>query len=463
MTRLLFGLMAAAALNVSCASKSPRADAFTPCADAGAFVELSDSLCATVSAPLDHAKFEGPQIDLFVRKFPAPGRARGQIWLVAGGPGESGASFYPMLATLRRSFPDYHLIAPDHRGTGYSGKLCPIEEAPSSAGGISLEGEEWGSCIHALHQDVARTRLFTITNAARDLAMLIETQRAPGRNYVYGVSYGTQLVLRMMQAAPPKVDGIILDSLIPPEGDARWDISHRTQTSDAAGRRLLTTEETAAYQLLLITAAAQPAWLARIPGADLKEFMGSLLDFPQLRARIPMLLETLTRGETSELERVMAELEHIGASLNRYPQSPPSVPLVSLISSSENNARPGLSAETVAMENEAALFTSPLAGYLVDSFVPLYERDGFYGALPSRMPRTLVLQGSLDPKTPIAGARRQIEALRQAGEIELSEIVGAPHWILFMAPGCFEQATISFLEELPAINACPFEGLQADD
>jgi pimeloyl-ACP methyl ester carboxylesterase len=139
------------------------------------------------------------------------------------------------------------------------------------------------------------------------------------------------------------------------------------------------------------------------------------------------------------------------------------VPLVSLISSSENNARPGLSAETVAMENEAALFTSPLAGYLVDSFVPLYERDGFYGALPSRMPRTLVLQGSLDPKTPIAGARRQIEALRQAGEIELSEIVGAPHWILFMAPGCFEQATISFHEELPAINACPFEGLQADD
>ena len=459
MTRFLFGMIVAAATSLSCASRMPREDAFAPCADSGVFAELSGSLCATVSAPLDHEKMPGPQIGLFVRKFPAPERSRGQIWLVAGGPGESGASFYPMLATLRRSFPEYDLIMPDHRGTGYSGKLCPAQEDPGSAGGLSLEGEEWGGCIRALHHDVGRTRSFTITNAARDLALLIEGQRVPGRTYVYGVSYGTQLVLRMMQAAPLEVDGIILDSLIPPEGDERWDLSHRTQTTDAVGRRLLTTRETDAYQRLLATAAAQPAWLARIPGADLKEFMGSLLDFPRLRARIPMLLDTLARGETGELGRVLAELEQIGASLNRFPQSPPSVPLVSLISSSENNARPDLSAESIATENDAALFTSPLAGYLIDSFVPPYERDRFYGTLPSRMPRTLVLQGSLDPKTPIDGAHRQIESLRQAGEIELSEVVGAPHWILFTAPGCFEQAATSFLAELPAAISCPFEDL----
>ena len=84
---------------------------------------------------------------MFLRKFPAPRPAasRGTVWLVAGGPGESGASLYPMLPTLRRAFPGFDLVIPDHRGTGYSTRLCPQEEAVDSPGGMALAGAEWAT------------------------------------------------------------------------------------------------------------------------------------------------------------------------------------------------------------------------------------------------------------------------------------------------------------------------------
>jgi pimeloyl-ACP methyl ester carboxylesterase len=34
---------------------------------------------------------------------------------------------------LRPSFPDFDLILPDHRGTGFSGRLCPQEVAVDRA------------------------------------------------------------------------------------------------------------------------------------------------------------------------------------------------------------------------------------------------------------------------------------------------------------------------------------------
>lgn len=80
---------------------------FEPCEDTRAFAELAELQCVRTSVPLDHAKAQGgPTVELFVRKFPAVGPSKGTVWLVAGGPGESGASFYPFLETLRRSFPD---------------------------------------------------------------------------------------------------------------------------------------------------------------------------------------------------------------------------------------------------------------------------------------------------------------------------------------------------------------------
>jgi pimeloyl-ACP methyl ester carboxylesterase len=430
---------------------------FGPCADAASHPELVGSLCVVTSVPLDpgaDAAAADGEVSLFVRKFPTElRRRRGEVWLIAGGPGEAGASFYPVLDVLRRAFPDHDLVIPDHRGTGYSSKLCPVEEAISSPGGIALTGEEWGPCIGAMDANAARTRAFTVTNAAHDLAALIARHRTEGEVYLYGASYGTQLVLRTMQVAPVAVDGIVLDGLVPPEADPRWDLSRRTQVVDAVGRSLLTADQVALFRALL--AQENPAWRSAVPGGDLRTFMGRLLNFPDLRVQIPAILADLSRDDTGSLEHTVADLGNRLSELVGHPQSPPSLPLVMLIGASENSHRRELTADIVEREARDALFTSPIPGFLVETPVPLYDRDRYFGQSPQRLPRTLIIHGTMDPNTPIEGAVDHAAILAEArGDIRLAKVTGAAHFLPLVAPDCFERVMSKFVSRKSTPEFC---------
>lgn len=421
------------------------APGFAPCPDADTAPALAGSLCLVDTAALNPAApAGGEQVQLFVRKFPvaATTRRRGEIWLVAGGPGESGASFYPLLPVLRRAFPDRDLIVPDHRGTGFSTKLCPAEEAVDSPDGIALAGAEWGPCIGAIHADPARAHQFTVTAAAADLATLIGRHRGAGRVDVYGVSYGTQLALRMMAAYPVAVDGLILDGLVPRDGTAEADLSRRTAVVDAVGRGLLSAPQAAA--LARVLAQPEPLWRPVVPGGDLRQLLGSMLNFPAARAQIPAIVTALDRGDTAPLTGALAVLRGEAAALGGYPQSPTSLPLTILVSGSENNARRDLDAATVADEARDALFTSPLPGFLASAPLPLYARDAWHGRLPARLPPTLVMQGTLDPNTPFAAARAHAEALAGAGRVRFAAVDGGAHFLLLVAPDCFVRVAGAF-------------------
>lgn len=434
---------------------------FAPCPDATTAKGLAGSLCAheTVPAAYDSAPgAPGDTVTLFVRKFPSPTPARGTVWLVAGGPGESGASLYPFVPTLRRSFPDFDLIIPDHRGTGYSSRLCPDEEAATSPGGMALEGAEWGTCFGRLNAHPERARQFSITNAAHDLKLLIGRNRGAPPVFVYGVSYGTQLVLRALQVGDLGVDGVVLDSLVPLETAPEWDLSRRSFVVDDVGRKVLAQCDTvqwcrdllgepaeAAYRKVLARGAADPALLAEVPGKNLKRFFGMLLDIPAARSRIPYLISDLKEGRTGELKSVLGRLEASFAELGGYPQSPPSIPLVSIISAAENNLRPALTAEEVRREEEGLLFTSSLPGLLVAPSLPRYERDRYFGALPSAFPKMLVMQATLDPKTHYDGALAHVEALRRSGTVDLVSVPTGSHFLLWNAPGCFESTVRKFV------------------
>lgn len=105
------------------ATGAAQAADFAPCIDAASKPALAGSLCAVERVAADPSGLSGApaaEFQLFVRKFPATGQARGQVWLVAGGPGESGASFYGLLPVLRKAFAGFDLLVPDHRGTGFS-------------------------------------------------------------------------------------------------------------------------------------------------------------------------------------------------------------------------------------------------------------------------------------------------------------------------------------------------------
>ena len=136
------------------------------------------------------------------------------------------------------------------------------------------------------------------------------------------------------------------------------------------------------------------------------------------------------------------------ASLGSYPQSPLSIPLVSIISNSESNLQPSLrpnwAAADIDREEADLLFASPLPRILLGGGLPTYPRDVYFGALPAKVPPMLVLQGTLDPKTPYAGAQAQVQALTQS-KVALSTVHNAPHFILWTAPACFEQASVRFI------------------
>lgn len=432
------------------------ANRFEPCADTAGFAELAGSQCLKTSVPLRHGSPEGTTLELFVRRLPAarPEARRGEIWLVAGGPGESSASFHTVLTTFRRAFPHYDLVLPDHRGTGGSERLCPGQESTDSPGGVSLSGEEWGPCIGSLHADAERTSAFTITEAAHDLSTLMARYRGDGEVMLYSVSYGTQLALRMLQVAPPELGGLILDGLVPPENASQWDLSRRTALVDEVGRSVLGGAQVEAYQHLLDTAAQDAAWRAHVPGGDLRRFFGTLLNFPELRVRIPSIVEELSAGKDAALQETVADLEAMSEERARHPLSAPSLPLVMLISASENNPRPDLSRETVEAEEEGALFTSAIPGFLVDSPVPRYDQDKWFGRTASSLPRTLVIHGTLDPNTAYAGARAHAGMLAEAGPLTFSTVDGGAHFLAYVAPECFVRAATAFVEDAPVPANC---------
>ncbi len=434
---------------------------YTPCPDSASFPALQGSVCATHQLPLSYEaapSAAAEKIRLFVRKFPAAQPSKGTVWLVAGGPGESGASLYAMLDTLRRSFPGFDLMLPDHRGTGYSSRLCPAEEAPDSAGGMALAGAEWGSCFAHLNAHPELAKVFSITNAAHDLTTLIGQSDTRKPIYLYGVSYGTQLVLRTLQLGKLPLAGVVLDSLVPLQTAAQWDLSHRSQVVDDVGRQVLAECDRdpvcqatlvggaeSQYRRLLTLAQQQPGLIADVPGKDLKRFMGKLLDVPAARARIPALIRDLSMGRGDELKTVLATLQQAGAALGDYPQLTPSIPLVSIISTSENYLRPQLSLDDIKQEELALLFSSRLPELMVKPGLPSYRPDQYYGKLPEHVPPMLVLNGTLDPKTHYDGALSHVAALRKAGSIGMVRVVGAPHFILWSAPECFARHVRAFV------------------
>lgn len=441
-------------------------DAFAPCTDASKDPALTGSLCARFQTPLRPADARQEQAELFVRQFPASGASIGQVWLISGGPGESGASFYPLLKPLRGAFPGYDLLIPDHRGTGFSTRLCPIEESSSSPGGTALSGAEWGSCLPRLA--TPRAKGFTITNAAGDLRALMDRYGDDRSTFLYGVSYGTQLVLRTLAVAPPRrLDGIILDSLGPPDDTRTLDLSHRSQVVDEVGRQILAhcdADRNCRAKLGGSAVAAMqavvddPRLAGLAPGGKPKLFFGALLDHPAQRAKIPDILAALRAGDGGPARMTQAELVAFAGDFMRFEQSSMSIPLVSLISASENNARPSLTKAQVDAEAAGLLFTSSLPGQLIGGADNAYPRDAGFAKTPAKLPPILVLQGDLDPKTPLAGAQAQIARLKPAGRVGLTIVKGGPHFLLLTAPDCFVAAARGFVATKRAVRAtCSLE------
>lgn len=429
---------------------------FSKCTDIEGGEELKLSLCANVKVPLNYQTNTKDSISLFVRKFPATKKRKGSIWLIPGGPGESGASLYPLISQFSEIFPQLDIFVPDHRGTGYSSKICPKGESIDSPNGVGLVGKEWGACFNQMYSNQPRTTSFTITNGAKDLSYLINELSGEGEKYIYGVSYGTQLILRLLQLETTTLDGVILDSLVPLQNDKDYDLSKRSFVVNSVGESVLKFYDkqegnktgTLASKLKEVVKKIETndTFKSKLPNGDITLILGMFLDVPTLRNKIPTIIESLAVENVTPYNNAIKELTDFYTSYGgKYKTSKNSIPLVQIISSSENNLRTHLKKEEVVEESKNLLFKSSLPGLLAGNSMPTYKKDRYFGKIPNKFPKMLVIHGTLDPKTHVIGADRHVEKLRKKGNVTYVKVKDAPHFISLFAPNAFSKEVTKFM------------------
>jgi pimeloyl-ACP methyl ester carboxylesterase len=174
--------------------------------------------CATIQVPLDRSGTVPGQVSLAVEELPARGMPRGVMLMVAGGPGQASATVFDLAedgSFWQLLFPGYTLVAYDNRGTGASGSLS----CPGLLGDLfNVRSDQLAAPVGACGDSLGSAGAFYAT---RDHAEDIEAVRAAlglDRIALWGTSYGTKQVLAYALSHPERVDRMLLDSVLLPEG-----------------------------------------------------------------------------------------------------------------------------------------------------------------------------------------------------------------------------------------------------
>jgi pimeloyl-ACP methyl ester carboxylesterase len=204
----LAGLLLAVCACLAAAAAPTQAQiAFAPCGNS------NDLACGHLTVPLDPTGTTPGTITLAIRRHRAPvGEAKVAIVTLAGGPGQAAIPFAEEFARLLGPIADTRdLIVFDQRGIGLS--------QPLSCHRFELNADTPpGPTIAECAAQLGPTRRFYATT---DTVADIEALRVAGgyeKLVLYGTSYGTKVAEDYAQAYPNNVAGLVLDSVVPPNG-----------------------------------------------------------------------------------------------------------------------------------------------------------------------------------------------------------------------------------------------------
>lgn len=388
--------------------------------------------CATTGMPLVWDDPDGPSIELFAQRHLRRGGASRVLWMLAGGPGQTGAVYESYVKDLARSLPDTDLYVFEHRGVGRSTRLgCPEQEHPDSDEGVDISSDEWPACLDAVQaewgEDLAA---FSSAAAADDLAAWIR-QTSDGREvFVYGGSYGTTLAHRFLQRHPDLADGVILDSLA-------LDVDHRVYDAeyDAIGRELLArcAEDARCAEALGddpvqtardALAAVTESPCGRVDASTLRRGAGAFLADSSLRGFAPALFARALRCDENDARDLDQLVSLFVDRAPHYTETLGSPVLFRNIELSEQWPEPWPTQAELDAQDAAALFSvglGPSSRPLLDLW-PRYAWDPETDdALAITDTPLLMLQGGLDPQTPPDRARAAREHFTGPGQ----------HFVLF--------------------------------
>jgi pimeloyl-ACP methyl ester carboxylesterase len=401
--------------------------------------------CATAMVPLRWDQPDGRSIEIFVKRLRAS-RSRGQIWLLNGGPGGTGADFEGFADAITQALPlDVYL--PDHRGAGRSTRLGCAAEDEQSPQGFTITPDEMPSCIASIEEHWGDGLAgFSTTNAARDLGFLIENRKGEEPAYVYGVSYGTQWAHRYLRLFPHQAAGVILDSIVHPEltinklskydehfNDAGKQYLHACGDDAFCSNKLGSDPWLKATSLMNDVYAGNhcPEFLQiGLSRHGLRGLFGSLLfRYWEERAVVPAFLYRLERCSPADV----AALQHLVAILDAESPLTETRRLFGQllgvnISLSERWPSPPPPLEEIDAYAEQALVSLDVSSRLAHTYDlwPRYSPDEYASQWADTDVPLLMLQGTLDPATPHEAAVLVGEHFAGANQTFVS-LPGTPH------------------------------------
>jgi len=405
--------------------------------------------CATFSMPALRDDASAGAVDVFVKRVAATAPRRGSLWLLSGGPGQSGISWEGLATFVQAMAPDLDIMIPDHRGTGRSDRLaCPDEEAVGSADGPGLADSEIASCASHLVDEWGDTlAAFNNTQAAHDIGELIERTREPGDEpYVYGVSYGSQWAHRYLQIFPDQAAGVVLEASCVP--NCRFDLFDVWQ--DALAQTYLTrcgqdafcsaklgadpwAQAGSMYQGLSSCTGVD----ARLDEPTLKRFLAWRLYSREERTLVPAIVVRANRCSPADVNA----LNHLAAFIFAPLPNPLPLPLrydsnqltmnVVLVDAYADPPPELAALETAYEASTVGLGLSVKMRKALDVW-PLYAKDPYFGGFAAPQVPVLMVQGDLD-FIPVPYAQTAANALAGAGFTFLV-LPDAPHGASFSSP-----------------------------
>jgi len=378
--------------------------------------------CALIDVPLRWSEPDGPTIDIFVQRLRGDADAtRGQLWLLEGGPGGSGADFDSFMEEMHDLDPSLDLYAVDHRGVGRSARLsCPDQETEGSLWGGSVAPDEAAACRDALldtwGDDLAE---FTSTAAARDLERLIDRTAVSTEDvFVYGVSYGTYWAHRYLQVAPAQATAVILDSIAPPgESFVAYDADFDQVGQDfmaLCGADALCSEKlgpdpwAAVVDLSVALEQGHCPALTTSWGLDassLPMVLSTLLMTPVTRTYLPALVYRYARCSPADIDAIDTLLTVFfgGPQETSYYDTLSSDGLFYNVALSELWPNQHPNPADVEAEQATLHVTTGLAPRVtaVQDIWPAYADDQYVDNWADTSVPILMMNGDLDPQTPI--------------------------------------------------------------
>ena len=172
--------------------------------------------CLVVPVPRDYAHPERGQIKIHVIVAPAfrENAKPDALYVLAGGPGQSGSSIIPLLEWgFHRVRATRDIVIIDQRGTGRSGKLSCRKIEHSETEEREQAHQELAECLKSLKVDFND---YSTDAAARDIDQVRQALHGQKIN-LWGASYGTRLAQAHARLFPASVRSMVLDGVVAPQ------------------------------------------------------------------------------------------------------------------------------------------------------------------------------------------------------------------------------------------------------